>query len=109
VAAVVRPPAPEVAPTVAVEPAPDKGQLLFDEAKALLKSRQYPDAKTRLVKCISLEPGNFQCHKLLGTVWAKMGEGEKGAREYRVFLKLAPPDHPDIDKVKKLLESFESQ
>jgi len=93
------PPRPPVDPSIA----------LLDEGKRLFKDKQYPAAKTQLEKCIRAAPRNPDCHKLLGTVWAKLNEPEKGAREYREFMRLASPDHPDVEKVGKILEAFERQ
>jgi tetratricopeptide (TPR) repeat protein len=80
---------------------------LLDEAKLLQKDKQFPAARAKLEKCIKLAPKQPDCHKVLGSVWAKQGESDKGAREYREFMKYATPDHPDYEKVKAILESFD--
>jgi tetratricopeptide (TPR) repeat protein len=96
------PPRPTPAENKAAEVA-----ALIDEAKALMKDKQFPTARSKLDKCVKLSPKNADCHKLLGTAWAKQGDSEKGAKEYREFIKYAPPDHPDIDRVKAILDSFD--
>jgi ABC transport system ATP-binding/permease protein len=103
------PPQPVRPPPEPPKQAVDPSGALFEEGKKLFKDKQFPAAKTRLENCIRLSPKNSDCHKLLGTVWAKLNEPDKGAREYREFLRYAPPDHPDIDKVKAILETFDSK
>jgi hypothetical protein len=90
-----------------LKPAPVSPDVtLLEEAKRLFKDKQYPAAKTQLQKCVNLKPANYECHKLLGTVWAKLNEPDRGAREYGEFHRLAPPDHPDRDKVKSILDAY---
>ena len=72
-----------------------------------MRDKQYPAAKSKLEGCVKANPKNADCHKLLGTAWAKLGEPDKGAREYKEFLRLAPPDHPDLDKVKTIINQYE--
>jgi hypothetical protein len=79
----------------------------FNQAKKLFMDKQFPAAKAMLEKCIRTNPAQADCHKLLGTVWAKLNDPYRGAREYREFLRLAPRDHPDREKVKLILETFD--
>ncbi len=102
-----KPPPPEPPKPPPVDNKVAEAAGLLDEAKALMKEKQYPAARSKLEKCVKVMQKNADCHKLLGTVWAKTNESEKGAREYREFLKYAPPDHPDIEKVKQILETFD--
>ncbi len=106
------PPEPKVPPEVKPPPEPPKPAVdpvaaIFEEGKRLFKDKQYPASRTQLDKCIKAAPKNADCHKLLGTVWAKLDQPDKGAKEYKEFLRLAPPDHPDIDKVRAILDNFE--
>jgi pSer/pThr/pTyr-binding forkhead associated (FHA) protein len=95
----VEPPRPVVEPSLA----------LFEEGKRLFKEKQFPAAKTQFEKCIKVKPSNADCHKFLGTTWAKLNEPDKGAREYKEFVRLAPPDHPDLDKVRAILDAYNVQ
>ncbi len=100
---------PEVPKPLPPEPKPpavEPSVALLEEGKRLFKDKQYPAAKTQLDKCIKVKPSNYDCHKLLGTTWAKLNEPDKGAREYKEFVRLAPPDHPDLDKVKAILDAY---
>ena len=97
-----------IEPTPLPKPAQDTSAALLEEGKRLMRDKQYPAAKVQLERCIRATPKNADCHKLLGTAWAKLNDSEKGAREYREFIRLAPPDHPDIDKVKAILSAFET-
>ncbi len=100
---------PEARAVEVPKPAVDPSTVLFEEGKRLFKDKQYPAAKTQLEKCIKVMPKHADCHKLLGTTWAKLGDPDKGAREYKEFLRLAPPDHPDFSRVTVILDSFEKQ
>ncbi len=77
---------------------------LLQEATLLIQANQFSAAKSRLEKCVKAEPRNFECHRLLGLAWAKLGDPAKAANEYRAFLSLAPMDNPDIEDVRQLLD-----
>lgn len=66
-------------------------------------------ALATLSKCIKAEPKNYECHKLLGTVYAKSNNSEAGAKEYKEFLRLAPPGHPAISQVQAIIDQFEKK
>lgn len=78
----------------------------LEEARGFYKNKDFKNAKTKLDKCVKLDVSNADCHKLLGATLGMLGDGPGGAREYELFLKYAPPDHPQIPKVKQLLEQF---
>jgi Tfp pilus assembly protein PilF len=72
-----------------------------------MRDKQLGPARAKLEACVKAAPKNADCHRLLGTVFAKQGELEKGAKEYREFLKLAPADHPEYERVKKILDEYQ--
>jgi serine/threonine-protein kinase len=99
---------PFTTPGTVVPPAYLKEAVdLIEQSKDLMKEKQFPTARARLERCIRLEPKLAECHKLLGTVYAKTNESERGAKEYRLFMKYAPSNDPDREKVKSILEMFE--
>ena len=102
------PPQPPAPQPPAPQPKVDPAVALLEEGRRLMKDKQYPAAKTQLDKCVKVSPRAFDCHKLLGAAWAKLGDPDKGARAYREFIKLAPRDHPELDKVKAFLDAFEN-
>lgn len=84
-----------------------KAQALYEEGVTLLKAKQVREARTALERCIKLQPTLASCHMMLGTVFAKLSDPEKGAHHYREFLRLAPNDKA-ADKVRAILETYES-
>ena len=66
------------------------------------------DPKRQLDLCIKVAPKNPDCHKLLGSIWGRLEQPDKGLREYKEFIRLAPPDHPDLDRVKQIISQFEN-
>jgi TolA-binding protein len=98
----VQPTAPKAVP---VSPQAE-AQKLYEDAHAAFKSTDYPKAKALLQKCLIKDRTYADCHKLLGATLGQMGDGAGGAKEYELFIKFAPPDHPQIPKVKQLLEAY---
>ncbi|MCP3161901.1 protein kinase domain-containing protein [Myxococcus qinghaiensis] len=89
-------------------PEASRGELALLQAKNLFKAKQYDAARTRARECVAMEPENFECHLFLGSVAAKLGRMEEGAKHYRLFLDLAPSSHPQASKVIKVMEEYES-
>lgn len=79
------------------------------EAIQLIKSRQYQEAATILETCVKVDAGKADCHLWLGVAYASLGNIDKGAEQYRKFYALAPPDHPQSAKVKKLLADYDAK
>ncbi len=76
--------------------------------KRLLSARDLPTARLVALDCLAATPANAECHKLLGTVYAKLGDSENGAAQYREFLRIADPKHPDYDRVQQIIKAFEN-
>ncbi|NTX13919.1 protein kinase [Myxococcus sp. CA056] len=89
-------------------PEASRGELALEQAKALFKSKQFESARTRARECVAMEPENFECHLFLGSVAARLGRKEEGAKHYRLFLDLAPSSHAQASKVLRVLEEYES-
>ncbi len=106
------PPEPKQPPQQPKQPPPPQAnpkaeaEAQLEEARGFYKNKDFKNAKVKLDKCIKLDVTNSDCHKLLGATLGMLGDGPGGAREYELFLKYAPPDHPQIPKVKQLLEQF---
>ncbi|WP_224369175.1 hypothetical protein [Hyalangium versicolor] len=79
---------------------------LRDDAAALIKGKQYPEAQALTKRCIDADPSFAECHMLRGAALAGMTDWEEAAKEYRTFLNLAP-DHPLAPKVRQTLENYE--
>ena len=94
-----------------VAPAPSKTSAetnrLIDEARDHNKKSEFQLARTKLTRCITLEPNNPLCHRLLGSTYALLKDNKKGVMHYQKFLELAPDD-PSAAKVKAIVDSYES-
>lgn len=110
----VKPPPEQPKPTAPQQPKPPPAanpkadaEAVLEEARGFYKNKDYAQAKVRLEKCIKLDKTNAECHKLLGGTLGSLGDGAGGAREYEIFLKLAP-DHPQAARVRQLVDAFKS-
>src|SRR5207248_3683594 len=84
------------APRVRSAPAPSAAlSPLFAAAKESIENRHYGEAHKVLRQCVEAEPRNADCHLLLGQLFALEHDYRGEAAEYRAFLSLAPPAHPD--------------
>jgi Tfp pilus assembly protein PilF len=68
---------------------------------------EYPQAKTKLLGCVKLDPNNAVCHKLLGSTYASLKDNKKGVFHYKKFIELAPDD-PSTAKVKSIVDAYET-
>lgn len=91
---------------------PEAVQALVDEARDLMKARNYESATIRLEKCVRVTPGRAECYRMLGSTYAKiaMRDGsdtdmEKARKAYERFLEVAPPDDEYVPKVREILEA----
>ncbi|MGQ0504672.1 MAG: FHA domain-containing protein [Myxococcaceae bacterium] len=99
---------PERLPPPTAKPTPDRVvERLADDGSSLIKRGQPDKAVLVLRKCIDANPSFPRCHKLLGSAYASLHDGEKGALHYRKFLELAPSDD-SAPAVRQLLEAYEA-
>ncbi|WP_420821750.1 protein kinase domain-containing protein [Pyxidicoccus trucidator] len=78
-------------------------------ARALFKSGKFEAARARARQCVALDPDHVECHLLLGSVEARLGRREEGAKHYRRFLELAPGNHPQASQVIRTLQEYEAE
>ncbi|WP_338866219.1 serine/threonine-protein kinase [Myxococcus stipitatus] len=90
------------------QPETGRGDRALEQARELYKAKRFESARTRARECIAMEPQNFECHLLLGSVAAQLNRLEEGAKHYRRFLDLAPSEHPQASKVLRVLQEYES-
>jgi len=83
----------------------DSAQLRYEQGRVLLKAKDYDEAKLRLIRCLELDPTFADCHVLLGAAYARLRQPEKGAEQYRAYLRLLP-DGDRAAEVKKLLQDY---
>ncbi len=104
-------PAPTPTPAAGTpsEGVSEAARPLLDDARALSKEGNYRGALFKLLECVKRDPKAYDCYKFMGIVYAKAGDGPSGVKAYEQFLKLAPPDHKDYEKVKKSVEDFRTK
>jgi tetratricopeptide (TPR) repeat protein len=92
-------------------PKNSEAQTLYDEASSLIKSKNYEAATIRLERCIRVAATFHPCYKLLGSSYARIAarngsaaDLEKARKYYERFIEVAPPDDPDVPKVRQILE-----
>lgn len=85
-----RPPPPSPAEAPPERSHEERAQAAYTDAFRLLGAKQYPQALIAAMLCSEFTPKNADCHKLAGDAYTGLGEKEKAAAEYRVFLSMAP-------------------
>ena len=74
-------------------------------AASLTRARIYRSSNAYVVaigeaeRCVRLDPSNAECHRLLGEVHEKLDHRQDSALEYRKFMDLVGPRHPDYEQV----------
>jgi tetratricopeptide (TPR) repeat protein len=95
--------------TSATEPAEDpRVEEALVDGKQFIREKKYELAIRKLKECIRIAPTHVECHMYLGGAYAAGGKLEEGAKHYRRFLELAPPDHPRFQYVKSTVENYEA-
>ncbi len=61
-----------------------------EDAVALYKSKQYPDARAAFEKIAAAEPGNAEAHYYLGTLAEKRGDTDEAVKQLETATTLAP-------------------
>lgn len=102
---------PKVDPPKVESPKQSEAQALYDEAYSYFKTKSYEGAASRLERCIKVAPSFHPCYKLLGSTYARIAsrdssasDREKARKYYERFVEVAPPDDPDVPKVRQILE-----
>jgi hypothetical protein len=85
------------------------GGEALESARSLFKAKKYEAARTRARQCVAQAPKDAECHLLLGSVEARLGNQAEGAKHYQRFLELAPGDHPQASKVLRILQEYEAR
>ncbi|MCY1033961.1 protein kinase [Corallococcus sp. BB11-1] len=75
------------------------------EAYHLATERKYEDALKVAKRCEENESQNPDCQLLLGYLYSKVNDPQKGEQHYERFLVLAPQDHPKRIRVIEILEA----
>ncbi|WP_338864364.1 FHA domain-containing protein [Myxococcus stipitatus] len=85
----------------------EKTTKLINRAKELIKTKKYSDALSVAEECVSIDDLNPDCQLMLGITWARLEEMDKGAKHYRKFLELAPPEHAYRGGVEAQLKAYD--
>jgi serine/threonine protein kinase len=95
-------------PDAPVKPRVDRSRArqYREDALTLFRAKQYTEASSLARSCLTHDPDDAQCYKLLAACHASLRELELAARYYRQFLILAPND-PSAPKVRQILENYE--
>ncbi|MFT3839611.1 MAG: protein kinase [Myxococcaceae bacterium] len=78
---------------------------LADQGRNQLRAKEYEGAKNSLTECIKVDPRAWDCAKLLGSAYAKLGDSGKSVYWYRRYLELAPAGDPDRAKTRAILDA----
>lgn len=99
---------PTAKPVVAAATNTADAQKFLEEGIAMLKKRQFTQARDSLSRCLRADKGMARCHMYLGSAYAKLRDIDSAARHYRAFVELAPED-PFAPKISEFLRDHDSQ
>ncbi|MDQ3263895.1 MAG: FHA domain-containing protein [Myxococcota bacterium] len=99
---------PTPKPVVAAATNTADAQKFLEEGIAMLKKRQFTQARDSLSRCLRADKGMARCHMYLGSAYAKLRDIDSAARHYRAFVELAPQD-PFAPKISEFLRDHDSQ
>ena len=66
--------------------------MLFDLAELTLESGQASSAAAKFAQIIELDPGHYESHYALGTVWLEMGQPAQAVESFQTVVRLASND-----------------
>lgn len=94
-------------PPVSAAPVARDPKASYAEGIGALKNGDVTGAINAFTQCVGID-GNFAlCYRALGIAHAKNGNMAKAARYYKQYLKVSP-NAADADKVRALLEQYET-
>jgi serine/threonine-protein kinase len=96
-------PAPAPAPPKRASNRAELAHAAYVKGRDLIDQQRYPEALTALHECLDADPQGYDCVYSLGVACMRDGQGEDAADWLVVFLKNAPPDHPDRASAQQLL------
>ena len=78
----------------------------YNEGNKLYLQNRVVEAVAMFQKCIKANNKYPNCHRSLGIAYAKLGQGDKASREYKIYLSLSP-DAPDRKQLQAIIDDFE--
>ncbi|WP_420718337.1 protein kinase domain-containing protein [Pyxidicoccus sp. MSG2] len=87
--------------------AADRLVVLSRESLKLKSETGYREALKTATSCLTLVPDHTECLLLAGTAQARLGNIGEGARNYRRFLQVAPPNHPMAAGVRERIRRYD--
>jgi tetratricopeptide (TPR) repeat protein len=103
-------PAPKPAPPPAPKPAAVSGEAkdYYVGGVKALNQGAFNKSIEQFSKCIQADKNYGLCYRAMGITYARMQNGPKAARYYRLYLKVNP-NAKDADKVRQFLKQYEGQ
>jgi Flp pilus assembly protein TadD len=90
---------------------PDRDQKvaweLYEHGSSLLRQGHLREAEKMFQQCIAVAPAFARCYMTMGVVLTSLGRMDEGARYYRDFVRLAPPNDDKVPSVRKLLANYD--
>jgi hypothetical protein len=84
----------------AIDRDPNHGKTLAQLANLLRTQGRYHDAESLYRRSVSVVPGDAQVRYNFATLLDWNGKPAQALSEFEIFLRLAPPDHPALEKAR---------
>lgn len=86
-----------------------KAEKYYEDAIRHFKMDQYDDALMMLRSALGLHPTNWKYHYNLAYVYTLVGNDEVGINHYKMFLRYADRDDPDIEIIQARIQYLEAK
>ncbi|RKG71551.1 hypothetical protein D7W79_30730 [Corallococcus exercitus] len=90
-------------------PLPKDINEIRQAVNTLNKEGRTGDALKVAQACVDRDPREYECHLMLGVLYAKRGDSQLSEQSYERFLTLAPQDHPKRARVIEILSNASSR
>ncbi|HEX8700302.1 MAG TPA: protein kinase, partial [Myxococcaceae bacterium] len=81
-------------------------RIASEDALVFYNAKKYEQALASAKQCIALNEKNAECHMIAGAAYSYIGQVDKTAVHYRLFLELAP-QHKYAATVRRKLEQYD--
>jgi Flp pilus assembly protein TadD len=76
----------------------------YKRGNELIRKKQFKRAIRSFRKALRANRQLALAHRGLGIAYAQLRQNRKACREYRIYLKMIPPDSKEVPALKKILE-----
>lgn len=86
-----------------------KAEKYYEQAIKHYNMQEYDDALMMIRSALGIHPTNWKYHYNLAYIYTLVNNEEVGIHHYKMFLRYAEPEDPDIEAIKGRIQYLEAK